>query len=182
MPVTMLWLPILVSAVLVLIASNILWMLLPFWHRKDYGKLPQEGQVLDALASTPSGQYIAPCVEWGKLSAAEKAALQSRPSAMLLVRNPNRFSFGQALVVYFLYNLVIAFFVAYLAARALGVGATYSQVFRFVGTAGILAYTFGSIPDSIWYGKPWSATLKFVVDGILYGLLMAGTFGWLWPK
>lgn len=43
-----LWLPILVSAVIVFIASNVLWMALPFWHR-DYGKLPDEKTVIDAL-------------------------------------------------------------------------------------------------------------------------------------
>jgi hypothetical protein len=25
-------------------------------------------------------------------------------------------------------------------------------------------------------------TLKFVVDGVIYGLVTAGTFGWLWPE
>ena len=24
--------------------------------------------------------------------------------------------------------------------------------------------------------------IKEVVDGLLYGLVMGGTFGWLWPK
>ena len=33
-PLSSLWLPILVSAVFVFIASNVLWMALPFWHRK----------------------------------------------------------------------------------------------------------------------------------------------------
>jgi len=25
-------------------------------------------------------------------------------------------------------------------------------------------------------------TIKEVVDGLIYGLLTAGTFGWLWPR
>jgi hypothetical protein len=25
-------------------------------------------------------------------------------------------------------------------------------------------------------------TIKHVIDGLIYGLLTAGTFGWLWPK
>jgi hypothetical protein len=50
-PLSSLWLPILVSAVFVFIASNLLWMALPFWHRKDNGKLPDEGTVVGGLAS-----------------------------------------------------------------------------------------------------------------------------------
>jgi hypothetical protein len=34
---------------------------------------------------------------------------------------------------------------------------------------------------SIWFGQPWSATVKDVLDGLIYGLLTAGVFGWLWP-
>ncbi len=63
-PLSALWLPILVSAVFVFIASNILRMALPFWHRSDYGKLPDEKTVLDGLAKAKSGQYIVSCVDW----------------------------------------------------------------------------------------------------------------------
>jgi hypothetical protein len=68
------------------------------------------------------------------------------------------------------------------ATLALGPGAKYPQVFRVVGSAGILAYSFQTVSDSIWYGRPWSSTIKFIIDGVIYGLLIAGTFGWLWPK
>ena len=37
------------------------------------------------------------------------------------------------------------------------------------------------ISESIWKGQSWSTTLKFVFDGLVYGLLTAGVFGWLWP-
>ena len=40
-PVTSLWLPVLVSAVIVFVASSILHMVLPF-HRKDYRAVPSE--------------------------------------------------------------------------------------------------------------------------------------------
>jgi hypothetical protein len=35
---------------------------------------------------------------------------------------------------------------------------------------------------SIWYYRAWSTTFKATVDGLIYALLTAGTFGWLWPK
>ena len=45
-----------------------------------------------------------------------------------------------------------------------------------------MAYGVGPLVDSIWKGQPWSATLKSVFDGLLYALVTAGVFGWLWPR
>ncbi len=60
-------------------------------------------------------------------------------------------------------------------------GADYMAVFRFTGTVAILAYAVCAVPDSIWKGQRWSVTIKFVFDGVVYGLATAGTFAWLWP-
>jgi hypothetical protein len=58
---TSLWLPIVISAVVVFFASFIVHMVLPF-HRKDFRKLPAEDEVLDALRrfNIPAGDYLAP--------------------------------------------------------------------------------------------------------------------------
>jgi hypothetical protein len=177
-----LWLPILLSAVFVFIASNILWMALPFWHRSDYGKLPDEPAALAALGSAKSGMYIAPCVDWGKQTPEQRAETQKGPMAMLLIRNPgSSFSFPAALITWLIYLVVVSTLVAYICGNTLAAGTHYLTVFRVAGTAGILAYSFGGISYTIWYGKPWSVTIKEIIDGIVYGLLVAGTFGWLWP-
>ena len=178
---TALWLPVLVSAFLVFLAGNVLWMALPFWHRKDYGKLPDEGRVLDALASAKGGQYIAPCLDWNNMAPEEKKAAMTRPMAFLFLRNPAKFSFGTALALYFLYILVIAIFVGYLTGISRGPGSAGLQVFRVAGTAGIMAFAFGDVGNSIWYGKPWRVTVKQAIDGVIYGLAMGGVFAWLWP-
>src|SRR5262249_21619648 len=133
------------------------------------------------LTSTPSGQYMAPAVDWSKATPEERAAMQKGPMALLLVRNPNAFSFGKSLTLYFLYSVVISLLVGYVCAATLAPGTHYLRVFRVAGTAGILGYAFRGVPDSIWYGKPWVVTIKEFIDGVLYGLLTAGTFGWLWP-
>lgn len=177
-----LWLPILVSAVFVFIASNILWMALPFWRRSDHGKLPDEKAVLAALASAKSGQYMVPCADWGKVTPEEREGIQRGPMAFLLLRNPAKVSFPKLLALYFLYTLVVSFFVAYLAGHTLASGATYLQVFRVVGAAGFLAYGFRTVSDGIWYAKPWRIVFKDMIDGLINGLLMAGAFGWLWPR
>jgi hypothetical protein len=45
-----------------------------------------------------------------------------------------------------------------------------------------MAYGLGNLSNSIWKGQPWSMTIKEVIDGLVYALLTAGTFGWLWPR
>ena len=53
-------------------------------------------------------------------------------------------------------------------------------MFRVAGTTAFIAYAAGVWPQSIWYHRPWSTTLKFTLDGLIYGLLTGGVFGWLW--
>ena len=181
---TALWLPILVSAVFVFIAANILWMALPFWHRADYGRTGNDQAFVDAAKSLKSGLYIFPFVDWKDMTPEKKTEMAGQPAGFMIVRNPNRFSFGATLAGYFLFIVLISFVVAYLASLVMGPGQPYARVFRFVGTAGILAWSFGGsgISESLWYGKPWSSTIKSMIDGVIFGLLMGGTFGWLWPK
>jgi len=181
-PLSALWIPILVSAVFVFIASNIMWMALPFWHRSDYGKLPDEKTVLAGLSAAKSGQYMVPKLDWNKMTPEEREEMQRGPMALLLLRNPAHFSMGKAMALWFLYPVVVSVFVAYLAGHTLPIGTKYLQVFRVVGTAGVLAYAFRTVPDAIWYGKPWKVVFKELIDGVIYSLLMAGAFGWLWPR
>src|SRR3972149_8293838 len=56
-----LWLPILLSAVVVFFASWLIHMLLPY-HRKDRGKVPSEDAVMEALRkfNIPPGDYMLP--------------------------------------------------------------------------------------------------------------------------
>ena len=88
---------------------------------------------------------------------------------------------GPLLGMWFLYSVVVGIFAAYLASRTLEPGASYLAVFRVVGTASFLAYAFAHFSDGIWKQKPWSMTLKHVFDGLVYALVTAGCFGWLWP-
>lgn len=61
-------------------------------------------------------------------------------------------------------------------------GAHYLEVFRGAGSVATAAYAFGAIAPSIWWGAPWKSTGKFIFDGVVYGLVTARTFGWLWPS
>ena len=55
-------------------------------------------------------------------------------------------------------------------------------MFRFVGASAFLAYTVALWQNSIWLKRAWSSTLKHTFDGLVYALVTAGTFGWLWPR
>jgi hypothetical protein len=68
---------------------------------------------------------------------------------------------------------------AYFVTRTLAPDADYLTVFRVAGTVAFVANSFAVIPESIWFGRPWSMTLKNVVDALIYGLLTGGVFGWL---
>ncbi len=60
-PLAALWLPILLSAVIVFVASSIMHMVLPY-HRSDYSQLPDEDKILTALRSVAlkRGLYVFP--------------------------------------------------------------------------------------------------------------------------
>ena len=90
-------------------------------------------------------------------------------------------SMGKNLTTWFLYTLLVSFFVGYVASVTLAAGADYMRVFRVTGSMAVFVYATYSIPASVWRGQSWGVTAKFVFDGIVYGLLTAGVFGWLWP-
>ena len=82
-----------------------------------------------------------------------------------------------------LYCVVVGLFAAYAAWYGVGgAGAEYLAVFRVVGAVGIAAYAVANAVDSIWKGQEWSITGKFIIEGVVYALLTAGTFAWLWPE
>ena len=47
------------------------------------------------------------------------------------------------------------------------------------GAVAFVAYGIAYIQDSIWFGRPWPITARYIFDALIYGLLTGGTFGWL---
>ncbi len=180
-----LWLPIVLSAVLVFVASSLIHMLLSY-HRSDFAKLPDEDGVMSALRAhdVPPGNYVMPCAassaEMRSDAFLEKA--NAGPVAFMTVLPSGPPAIGASLVQWFVYCLVIGVFTAYVTSRALGPGAEYLSVFRMSGTVAFIGYAMSLPQDSIWYKKSWTTTLKSIFDGVVYGLLTAGAFGWLWPS
>ena len=180
-----LWLPILLSAVAVFVVSSVIHMLTG-WHASDYPKLADQDKVMDTLRplGIPPGDYMIPMPsnrqEMASPEFAEK--MKKGPVVVMTVIPPGPVSMGRNLVQWFLYSLVVGLFAAYLASRALPVGAGFMPVLRFAGTTAFVGYALGLWQMSIWYHRSWTTTLKANVDGLIYGLLTGAILGWLWPR
>ena len=176
--------PIILSAVLVFVASSIIHMVLRY-HNPDYRKLPDEEAVRTALRgqNPPPGQYIIPhCPSMKEMNAPEfQQKWKEGPVGVMYLRAPGVPSIGPQLMQWFLLTLVISLFCAYIAAVALPAGTPYLTVFRIVGSAALLGYGGSVATESIWMGRPWRSTWKHLFDALIYALLTAGVFGWRWP-
>ena len=183
-PMTSLLIPILVAAVLVFVVSSIIHMMLKY-HKNDFGQVPSEDAVMDALRpfNIPPGDYVVPCP--GSSQAMKSPEFQEKmnkgPVAFMTVMPNGQVSMNSSLVQWFVYCILVGLFAAYITGRSLGPGADYLPVFRFAGTTAFAGYALALLQNSIWYKRAWSATLKSVFDGLLYALVTAGVFGWLWP-
>ena len=182
----MLWLPILLSAVFVFIASSVIHMVLQL-HKRDYKRLPNEEQALEALrkAGVGQGQYVFPCPVSGEMKDCGTpemlAKYEQGPVGVVVVRPRGMPNIGKSLGQWFAFCIVISVFTAYLTGLAAKPGEPGMHVFRVSAAAALLGHGFTSVCDSIWKGVSWGTTVKFVFDGLVYALVTAGTFAWLWP-
>ena len=184
-PLPSLWLPILVAGALVFVVSSIIHMVLPY-HRTDFAPLPAEDEVMEALRrfKIPPGDYLVPCA--GSPDRLRSTAfiekMKRGPVAMMTMMESGPPTMGKPLAWWFVYTLVVGLFAGYIASRALPAGAAYRDVFRFAGTVAFIGYSLALWQNTIWYKRSVRATAKSTFDGLIYALLTAGVFGWLWPR
>lgn len=179
-----LWLPVLLSAAFVFAASSIIHMVLSY-HAGDSRAVPDEARVMDALRPfrIPPGDYALPrpasMKEMGEPAFVDK--MKAGPVAFVTVLPNGPLAIGTSLARWFGYSLLVGAFAGYGAGAALGPGADYGLVFRVVGTVAFAGYSLAILQSSIWWHRSWRYTLLTTFDGLVYALLTAGTFGWLWP-
>ena len=181
--VAALWLPILVSAVLVFIASSVIHMASP-WHKSDYPKIANEDQVMDVLRplAIPAGDYMVPrpSSREDMRSPEFTEKIRKGPVMMLTVWPSGPMSMGRNLALWVLYTVAVGVFAAYVAGHA--AAASSRQIVRFAGITAFIGYALALWQMSIWYRRAWITTIKASVDGLIYALLTAGAFVWLWPR
>ena len=176
-----LWLPILLAAIGVFVASSLIHMVVK-WHNSDYLKHPNEDAVRAAIGGQlPPGQYTVPYCLGAKdmQSPAMQKKFVDGPLAMIVVRPSGMPKMGGHLAKWFGLNLVVATVAAHLACCAAVMDA--HRVFHIVAVTTFIAYSAGSVSDGIWMGRPWKAVSKDLLDALIFALVSAAIFAWMWP-
>lgn len=182
---TSLWIPILVSAVLVFVASSLSQEVLRF-HRWDYGRLPGEEDVMDLvrrLAVSP-GDYLFPQADGPKemRDPGSQEKWKRGPVGFMTVLPNGGHPMARTFALWFLYCVAVSMFAAYMAGRAFAPGANGRDVSLLVGLAAFGGHALAYWPPSIWYVRSWGTTVRFTVDALVYALATGAAFAWLWPK
>ena len=180
-----LWLPILVSAVLVFVASSVIHMFLN-WHKNDFQAVPDEDGVMDALRGfdLQPGNYSIPYAKSMEVLKSKEfqAKAERGPCAfMTVLQGGGPSGMGKQLAQWFVYCVVVGLFAAYVTGLALGPDAAYLSVFQIASTTAFMGYALAHAQDAIWLSQGWAATARSMFDGLIYALLTGGAFGWLWP-
>ncbi len=178
-----LWLPIVVSAVVVFVLSAASHMALP-WRRNEWGRITEFEALQASLRGLHPGLYAFPAAPDPKqqMTRAWMERWAKGPSGWLTVAPAEPIRMGRNMAMSLVAYLVVASLAAYVAWHALGAAAHGRAVFRLVGTLGFMSFGVGTVFESIWYHRPWRAYASDVVDAILSGLVMAAAFAWLWPR
>lgn len=184
---TSLWLPIVLSAVATFLAGFVLWVVLPH-HKSDWSPLPDEDAAMAALRpqGLAPGMYHMPHA--GHDAKPQKnpewvAKVEAGPSAFVVVMpKSTMLDMGPTLGKNFAYLLLMGLMVAYVGSATLPAGTEYLKVFQVTGTVALIGHSMGAFPKAIFWGWSRSAATKEVLDGLVYALVTAGVFGWLWPS
>ncbi|HVZ48876.1 MAG TPA: hypothetical protein VG916_08840, partial [Gemmatimonadaceae bacterium] len=165
--------------------SSLIHMVLG-WHKGDFKVLKDEAGLSEAMRrfNIEPGDYLMPRAEsMAAMGSPEfKARLAQGPNLFMTVRPNGMSSMGKMLGLWFGYSLIVSLFAAYVSGRALGQGADYLHVFRFAGVTAFSGYTLALWQGWVWWGKSLRYTLLSTFDGLIYALVTAGAFGWLWPR
>lgn len=180
-----LWLPILLSAVVVFIISSLVHMVFK-WHAFDYKGFYDEEAVRGALGGekVQTGiKYVVPYCEDMKQMGSEEMQrkYQEGPNAVIVFGPNGRPNMGKYLGQWFLWSLVVAFIAAFITSRLIphDAGLALSAA-KLSGAITFIAHGFGSVQESIWMYRSWRSTATYLLDGLLYGLGTAAVFYWLW--
>jgi hypothetical protein len=181
-PFNELWLPIVLAAITVFMVSSLIWTVVQY-HNSDWHGLDDEDAARTVFKNQPPGQYAVPYAADNRARASETWQQKYRegPVAMITVMQNGNVNMAGQLIQWFVYCLVISVFVAYVAGSTLSIGSDYLKVYQVTSTVAFLAYGGMTGIRKIWFGQPTGSALKDLVDALIYGLLTAGFFGWLWP-
>jgi hypothetical protein len=182
--ITTLWLPVLLSAVAVFVISSLVHMVLK-WHASDYGLLPNEDAIRDAIrAGNPlPGRYVIPrCAEMKDMASdAMKKKYTEGPVGHLTIIPNGQPAMGKYLFQWFLLCVVVSAAALYLAFRLFPMDHSFARAAaKVVGGVAFIGYGFGTLQESIWMGRPWSSSVKSLIDSAVYAVGSALVVYWMW--
>ncbi len=179
-----LWLPIVISAVVVFVASSVMHMVFKY-HNADHRRLPAEDSVRESLAkANPApGMYFMPhCADHSQMKEpAVKEKFEKGPVAIITVMPKGLPVMPKYLAMWLAFSLIVSFVAAYVARHTLLTGADGMLVMRITGTVAFAGYSLNHVSDAIWKGEPWSNTFRHMLDGLIYALLTGLVFRLMWP-
>lgn len=185
MPFGSLWIPVVVSAVAVFVASSVLHMVLKY-HKADYKPFPNEAEVGDAIrkGNPPPGLYVIPhCSDMSQMKdEAMQAKFAKGPVGAMTLRPNGMHNMGTLLGLWFGFCLLLSFVIGYVARHTLSMGSDGLLVMQVTGTIAFVGYGMSSIIDSIWMAVPWSNTARALFDALIYAVVTGLVFRLLWPS
>jgi len=156
-------------------------MVLPH-HKSDFKGLPDEDAARNALKGVPTGTYTMPFfadrADMGKPEGKQK--MEEGPVVMLTAMPNGLPAMGKSLAIWFVFCLFIGVVIAYVLTRSVGADAGFSKVFQLASTVAWMGYGAASVQRSVWFGEPWSTTVKHLLDALLYGLATGAIFALMW--
>ncbi len=177
-----LWLPILLSGVAVFFLSFIMWMVLPH-HRKDWIKLPDEDGTMQQLGDIPAGMYTFPhCGTPEEMKDPAYIAKRDKgPSGLLTIVPRGPMNMGKSMFYSFIYNVIVAVLVAYVASIVVRKGDPGGVVLQLTSTVFFLGYAGAHGWYLLWFSHTPSVIWKSVADCLVYAVACGFLFKAFWP-
>ncbi|HEY2804870.1 MAG TPA: hypothetical protein VGI92_03340 [Gemmatimonadales bacterium] len=182
-----LWMPVLVATVVCFILSALFWMIAPH-HKGEWQEAPDAENLRKLLraAGAKPGAYTFPHMSEydrkDKNTSAEKMKQWAEgPSGVMYIVPQGPMNMGAMMGKQFAFFLLINALLGLITAHILLLGAEPMRVAKFIGAIAFMTYGLGSIPDSIWFGRPWRNMTGQIVDAAIYAAATAAVFGSLWP-
>jgi hypothetical protein len=156
------------------------------YHNSDYKKLQGEEKISKAIqdSGNPIGFYTMPYCEDMKEMAdpTVQEKFKKGPIAIITIMENGLPNMGKLLTQQLMFFILGSLIIGYIGTLALTKGAVSLDIFHILFVVGFIGFGWASIPYSIWFGHPWSVTLKYLVDAIIYSAVIAATYTWLWPS